>query len=176
MNWTEPQKEILSRLWTEGMTANQIAGVLGEGITRNAVIGKAHRLGLCGGDKDGSRSATTVSDSASIAADASSDEAVEAELATDAPHEKDPAVVVVKKPKAPVKSAVTIAELVEGMCRWPADASESGTFLYCGEPTADGAPYCAGHCKLAYQPTKPMRRRPDRNSLFPGIVIEAPKP
>src|SRR5688572_11355172 len=46
--WTEERVELLKKLWMEGLSASQIAGVLGEGVTRNAVIGKVHRLKLSG--------------------------------------------------------------------------------------------------------------------------------
>ena len=46
--WDEPRTELLKRLWVAGETARTIAEVLGGGVTRNAVIGKAHRLGLTG--------------------------------------------------------------------------------------------------------------------------------
>ena len=55
MQWDEPQTELLTRLWLAGKTARTIAEKLGRGVTRNAVIGKAHRLGLTG--KQGSASA-----------------------------------------------------------------------------------------------------------------------
>jgi GcrA cell cycle regulator len=54
--WDEPRTEVLTRLWLAGETARMIAEKLGGGVTRNAVIGKAHRLGLTG--KHGSKSAT----------------------------------------------------------------------------------------------------------------------
>lgn len=44
--WTEDRVELLKKLWMEGLSASQIAGELGEGVTRNAVIGKVHRLKL----------------------------------------------------------------------------------------------------------------------------------
>ncbi len=55
VQWDEPRTELLTRLWLSGATARKIAERLGGGITRNAVIGKAHRLGLTG--KQGSKSA-----------------------------------------------------------------------------------------------------------------------
>lgn len=48
MAWTDDRIELLRRLWLQGQTASQIAEQLGAGVTRNAVIGKAHRLGLSG--------------------------------------------------------------------------------------------------------------------------------
>ena len=60
VQWDEPRTEILTRLWLLGETARMIAERLGGGITRNAVIGKAHRLGLTG--KQGSKSAAPKRD------------------------------------------------------------------------------------------------------------------
>src|SRR4026209_1674872 len=47
MSWTDERVELLKKLWADGLSASQIAAELG-GITRNAVIGKVHRLGLSG--------------------------------------------------------------------------------------------------------------------------------
>ena len=55
VHWDEPRRELLTRLWLAGETARTIAEKLGGGVTRNAVIGKAHRLGLTG--KQGSKQA-----------------------------------------------------------------------------------------------------------------------
>src|SRR4030081_2846895 len=56
MNWTDERVETLKKLWADGLSASQIAAELG-GITRNAVIGKVHRLGLSGRAKSPSSSA-----------------------------------------------------------------------------------------------------------------------
>ena len=48
MSWTDERVEQLKQHWTEGKSASQIASLLGNGVTRNAVIGKVHRLGLAG--------------------------------------------------------------------------------------------------------------------------------
>src|SRR5262249_32356790 len=54
MGWTDERVELLKKLWMEGLSASQIAGILGEGVTRNAVIGKVHRLKLSGRAKPAS--------------------------------------------------------------------------------------------------------------------------
>ena len=59
MSWTDERVELLKKLWQDGLSASQIAGELG-GITRNAVIGKVHRLGLAGRARNASGLATTV--------------------------------------------------------------------------------------------------------------------
>ena len=48
LSWTDERVELLKKLWSEGLSASQIAGRLGMGVTRNAVIGKVHRLNLSG--------------------------------------------------------------------------------------------------------------------------------
>ena len=48
MSWTDERVELLKKLWNQGLSASQIAAELGGGVTRNAVIGKVHRLGLSG--------------------------------------------------------------------------------------------------------------------------------
>ena len=55
MSWTDERVELLKKLWSDGLSASQIAAELG-GITRNAVIGKVHRLGLSGRAKSPSSS------------------------------------------------------------------------------------------------------------------------
>src|ERR1700741_3654370 len=56
MSWTDERVELLKKLWSDGLSASQIAAELG-GITRNAVIGKVHRLGLSGRAKSPSSAA-----------------------------------------------------------------------------------------------------------------------
>ena len=48
MTWTDERVSLLRQLWGNGKSASEIAQILGDEITRNAVIGKAHRLGLSG--------------------------------------------------------------------------------------------------------------------------------
>ncbi len=65
MSWTEERVGLLSRLWLEGKSASQIAAALGGGLTRNAVIGKVHRLGLAGRVKASAATAPAASEEAS---------------------------------------------------------------------------------------------------------------
>ena len=53
LTWTKERIELLTKLWTEGLNASQIAAELGGGLTRNAVLGKAHRLGLAQSERKG---------------------------------------------------------------------------------------------------------------------------
>src|SRR3954453_18214202 len=53
LTWTEERIELLTKLWSEGLSASQIAAELGGDVSRNAVLGKAHRLGLAQGEGKG---------------------------------------------------------------------------------------------------------------------------
>ncbi len=63
MSWTDERVELLKKLWSDGLSASQIAAELG-GITRNAVIGKVHRLGLSGRAKSASAGCATAAQAA----------------------------------------------------------------------------------------------------------------
>lgn len=166
MNWTDERVELLRKLWGEGLSASQIAAELG-GITRNAVIGKVHRLGLSGRAKSVTASAaprprkprapshpmTTyrVAGNTALAAVA---EIAEPEA------EAEPIVELKLVPKVETFACerVTIMELRECMCRWPIGDPGREDFRFCGARSNPGNSYCDHHSTLAYQPSNERRR------------------
>lgn len=172
MSWTDERVEQLRLHWTEGKSASQIAALLGHGLTRNAVIGKVHRLGLAGRAKSPSaaisrprqpRPAPSIHRSAAprpsaavprIARGAAAF-AIAPQALADADAQDFESVVV------PMSLRVTIVELREAMCRWPLGDPASPEFRYCGSHAAAG-PYCPHHGALAYQPAQERRRERDR--------------
>ena len=68
MSWTDERVELLKKMWGEGQSASQIAKELG-GVTRNAVIGKVHRLGLSNRASSGGNSSTAKAEPKAKAAD-----------------------------------------------------------------------------------------------------------
>jgi len=164
MSWTDERVELLKKLWSDGLSASQIAGELG-GITRNAVIGKVHRLGLSGRAKSTSagaprprkpRSAAHMLriGRAAIRGNTALAHAYEVEEAE--PQQIDNII--------PIGQRRTLLELNEQTCRWPVGDPGSGDFFFCGGNTAAGLPYCAYHARVAYQPPSDRRRerRPAR--------------
>ncbi|RMB00593.1 GcrA family cell cycle regulator [Eilatimonas milleporae] len=129
MAWTDERIEQLKKLWDEGLSASQIAKELGEGVTRNAVIGKAHRLGLK------SRPSPVKSDKTKAKAPAK------------------------KAAKKEAKKFVTLLDLTDRMCKWPIGHPGDPDFHFCGRPAEPGMPYCATHCAEAYQAQPPRRDR-----------------
>ena len=154
--WTDERVSLLGRLWGEGLSASQIAGQLGGGVTRNAVIGKVHRLGLSGRGKTGQPAATSPRVAKTRAVEAprlAVPNVADAERPA-----RPPAVAVDTSVEIPVSRRVSIMELRESMCRWPLGDPTSADFGFCGARAVTGVPYCAHHCQIAYQPAAERRR------------------
>ena len=163
MSWTDARIEMLRTGWEQGLTASQIAEQLGEGISRNAVIGKAHRLGLK------ARPSPVKGGEATIAAVAV---AAVAKPVTAAPPPAVPRpAVVVRKPTRPLVAAkpakTSLLDLSEKICKWPIGHPGESDFHFCGKPSNTGFPYCNDHCLLAYQAQMPRR---DRNRAPPPVM------
>jgi GcrA cell cycle regulator len=162
MSWTDERVELLKKLWSDGLSASQIAAELG-GITRNAVIGKVHRLGLSGRAKSASsasprprkaRSPMMRIGRASMRGNTALAHAYEIEA------EATPELI---ENIIPIGQRRTILELTELTCRWPIGDPGSSEFFFCGGNTITGLPYCAYHSRVAYQPAGERRR--DRRPL-----------
>ncbi|GJE53725.1 MULTISPECIES: GcrA family cell cycle regulator [Methylobacterium] len=166
-SWTDERVESLRRLWEEGLSASQIAAQLG-GVTRNAVIGKVHRLGLAGRVKpNGAAGQVTGRKKPGLEAEA-------AVVLAEEPTLPEPPAVISHRPApnfplvAPVAVAepnglavserVTIMDLRESMCRWPLGDPTSPDFRFCGGRAITGLPYCTAHAQIAYQPAAERKR------------------
>jgi len=141
MAWTDERVAKLRELWDKGLSASQIATALAEGVTRNAVIGKAHRMNLA------SRPSPVKSDA------------------------KKKVKKAVEKKDAPVKTKmstgkVSLLELRERMCKWPIGHPGEANFHFCGKESNPTFPYCPEHCAQAYQVQQPRRdRRANRGRI-----------
>ncbi|WP_319772294.1 GcrA family cell cycle regulator [Breoghania sp.] len=167
MSWTTERVDLLKRLWSEGLSASQIATELG-GVTRNAVIGKVHRLGLSGRAKTASAPAkprrTRPAASAPTTRPAAPPAAPRTVGATALKAEAAPVAVVAAQP-APVAELVipeeqraTILQLNERTCKWPIGDPSREDFYFCGRNSEPGVPYCPHHCRIAYQPMNDRKR------------------
>jgi GcrA cell cycle regulator len=163
--WTDDRVELLGRLWAEGQSASQIAAVLGGGVTRNAVIGKVHRLGLSGRGKTGAAPVAarpakpTRSPSHPMAMDGARINGTPDVVAGEAKVEVRPPAAWQKSEIAiPETRLVTILELRDSMCKWPIGDPSRADFGFCGQRSATGLPYCSAHCQVAYQPAAERRR------------------
>jgi GcrA cell cycle regulator len=145
MGWTDERVEALKKLWLDGLSASQIAKQLGSGLTRNAVIGKVHRLGLSG------RAAASTPQRAAFKTarpPRPATPAVPAPRRVEAVVEQKAVVVVHAVEET---GSATVLTLDARMCKWPiGDPSRDG-FSFCGRANSDG-PYCTHHASMAYQP------------------------
>lgn len=128
MSWTDERVALLTKLWGEGKTAAEIASALG-GVTRNAVIGKAHRLKL-------SNRVSPIQQNKKPAP---------------VKVERKKAEPMPVKDKADGQDGVALTDLGANMCRWPYGDPRDEGFGFCGEESISGIPYCEEHAKAAYQ-------------------------
>lgn len=164
MNWTDERVELLKKLWSDGLSASQIAAELG-GVTRNAVIGKVHRLGLSGRAKAAPAAAPRARKPRPVVASAPAPVRTMVSGNTALAPVLRPMIVAepeeVSDPVAnvvPMTERCTILDLTEFTCRWPVGEPGKSDFFYCGSRTKTGLPYCAYHSRIAYQPVQDRRR------------------
>ena len=147
MSWTDDKIDKLQRLWGKGLTASQIAKEIGGGITRNAVIGKAHRLKL-------------PSRPSPVKSDAKKATAAPAAAPASAPARPAPEKVAPKATEDQPEHRTALLELTEQTCKWPIGHPGDADFYFCGKPSRPGVPYCPDHCLMAFQAQLPRKDRP----------------
>ena len=149
VGWTEDRVGALKKLWLEGQSASQIAKALGGGVTRNAVIGKVHRLGLSGRAAPSQPARTTFRPTRprpAAPAAPSAPRRIEAVQPRPAPQ---PAPRPEPVPDLP--GTATVMTLGSHMCKWPIGDPSSAEFSFCGRRASEGV-YCVEHARVAYQP------------------------
>jgi GcrA cell cycle regulator len=153
MGWTEERVEVLKKLWLDGHSASQIAKQLG-GVTRNAVIGKVHRLGLSGRATP-SQPARPAFKAPRPARPAPSSPHIQRRVAD---HHVAPTAVVRAAPYVEVPGTATVLTLGAHMCKWPIGDPATDDFTFCGRRASDDGPYCVDHARLAYQPQQVRKK------------------
>jgi GcrA cell cycle regulator len=159
----------LRKLWAEGHSASQIAKQLG-GVTRNAVIGKVHRLGLSGRAtpsrpvKRPPRLARPKPGYATERAITASpvDQPQTTQAPVPAPQPRPASLSPLSPVLTPDGAPATILTLRDSMCKWPIGDPADPKFAFCGRK-ADCGPYCTEHAAVAFQPA---RKREGRKSEY----------
>jgi GcrA cell cycle regulator len=184
MGWTEERVELLKKLWLEGLSASQIAGVLGEGVTRNAVIGKVHRLKLTGRAKPassaprvrtaprsqgvrrvstpsggGNRMSSGVSSMMKSRSMGPAPMHGATALKIDAEYEREVYVAPqVQELFIPVEKRLNLLQLNEETCKWPIGDPLTPDFYFCGQHSEESKPYCEFHSRRAYHQLEKKKR------------------
>jgi GcrA cell cycle regulator len=161
ITWSDDRVEQLKKLWEAGLSASQIAAELGN-VTRNAVIGKVHRLGLSGRAKSPTtsvprpRKARPAQHIIRITRPVARGNTALAQ-AFEVEYEADP---IAFDNVVPMSQRKTLLELNEDTCHWPVGDPGSPDFFFCGGKSLANLPYCAHHSRIAYQPAAERRRTP----------------
>jgi GcrA cell cycle regulator len=159
LTWSDDRVEQLKKLWEAGLSASQIAVELGR-VTRNAVIGKAHRLGLSGRSKAPiiARPRQHRARVARVTYEPRRPTRVAIALAEIGEVDNGPAQVAYDN-VIPITQRRSLAELTEATCHWPVGDPAMREFFFCGGKTLTGLPYCAHHARVAYMSAAERRRK-----------------
>ena len=139
MSWTEEKVAKLKELWGKGNTASQIAEIIG-GISRNAVIGKAHRLNLSAKIK--TRTATSNQNFIS-----NNNQRTNSRKGRKSKFKS----LIIEKDFEP-ENPKQLEELDENLCKWPIGHPDEKSFYFCGRSSLKDFSYCKLHLLYAYQP------------------------
>jgi GcrA cell cycle regulator len=154
-DWSEAADAQLRKLYGDGLSASQIAAEIGGGVTRNAVIGKVHRLGLSGrpkpvsSNKGGWKKRRAWKPPVRVGAAAKGGP----DLIPVEP--KEPTVELA----IPIEERKTILQLTEHTCRWPIGDVGDEDFHFCGRQPKPGLVYCEHHARRAYESVSVRRQR-----------------
>ena len=157
MSWTQDKEEKLKQLWEKGHTASQIAEILGD-TTRNAVIGKAHRLKL--------------------AARAPSKKSQSQRKEINASQIKDEKQITRKSrfksllldKNFEAENPKKLEELGDKNCRWPIGHPNEENFYFCGRTSIEGFSYCKLHVLYAFQPKNPKEELINKEDDVPAFI------
>jgi GcrA cell cycle regulator len=184
--WTEERTATLRRMWEQGDSATMITTCLGAGTTRNAIIGKAHRLKLGTHPKNLPKAPAALPDlkkslkvtrtvqiephakvfkgagrvMARFFGPAIAASAKQTAVAAIVPVQKPQAALVVsEKPFTPVEKRLSLLQLNESVCKWPIGDPHQKGFYFCGQQSEAHMPYCRYHNNEAYYYVSKRKRR-----------------
>ena len=140
MSWTEEKVAKLKELWGKGNTASQIAEIIG-GLSRNAVIGKAHRLNLSAKIKTRGASYKQNLEEVSVKKSNNSSRVRKSKFKS----------LIIEKDFEP-ENPKQLEELDENSCKWPIGHPDEKSFYFCGRSSLKDFSYCKLHLLYAYQP------------------------
>ncbi len=143
--WTTRKIDKLKKLWDKGLSTSEIGKKLG--VSKNAVVGKAHRIGL--------KSRVSPIKTAKNVVKETIEKVVRSSKVDDIDLDEEEIKVmpVVHKARSSASKdlpGVAINDIKPGMCRWPSGDPRGDDFRFCGEPSHKGKPYCLHHCTVAY--------------------------
>jgi len=183
MSWTDERIALLKKMWKDGKSAAEIAKVLAKGVTRNAVIGKAHRMGLSGRPSPIKKPAAAPKKEKEAAAPkkevAAPRETASRSKAAPAPSAKPSPMLAreaeelkkIEKEVVQLGGGVSLLDLTERMCKWPIGDPREAEFSFCGRGIRVGTPYCPEHAAMAYQSSSRSRNQHHQHRTSPAAAV-----
>lgn len=166
--WSDDRVERLKTLFEAGLSMSQIAAELGNGVSRNAVIGKVNRLGLQPRGWGNKPKSSVKAEPAARQAPSRILRGIAGERerrkCAAIAQEFDPAGDADSSIPVPAEQRVSLDGLTADNCHWPVGDPHSQDFYFCGGNALSGQPYCARHSRVAYQPAVDRRRAPPRGA------------
>ena len=163
MSWTEEKVAKLKELWGKGNTASQIAEIIG-GISRNAVIGKAHRLNLSAKIKTRTATSNQNFESSLNEKNTKSKKIRRSKFKS----------LIIEKDFEP-ENPKQLEELDENTCKWPIGHPDDKAFYFCGRSSLKDFSYCKLHLLYAFQPKGKKEDIPEKDEVpeFLGKKIKS---
>ena len=149
MSWTEEKVAKLKELWGKGNTASQIAEIIG-GISRNAVIGKAHRLNL----------SAKIKTRTAISNESFENSVVDKNVKSKRNRRSKFKSLIIEKDFEP-ENPKQLEELDENSCKWPIGHPDEKGFYFCGRSSLKDFSYCKLHILYAYQAKESKGKKDD---------------
>ena len=158
MSWTEEKVEKLKELWTKGYTASQISEMLGD-TTRNAVIGKSHRLNL---------EARAPSKQTSYSS--SKQEVRVTKRVAQPMSRKSTFQSILLDKNFEAEKPTSLENLTDTTCKWPIGHPDEDNFYFCGRSPEGEFPYCKLHVLYAFQPKGQKEEVLDKEDEVPAFL------
>ena len=162
MSWTEEKVSKLKELWGKGNTASQIAEIIG-GISRNAVIGKAHRLNLSAKIKTRTAISNKKFETSMERKNIKSRRGRKSKFKS----------LIIEKDFEP-ENPKQLEELDDNSCKWPIGHPDESSFYFCGRTSLKDFSYCKLHLLYAYQPKGKKEENTDKDEI-PGFLEKKTK-
>ena len=158
MSWNEEKVNKLKELWGKGKTASQIAEIIG-GVSRNAVIGKAHRLNL----------SSKIKTKTIYSKNSSSQNYVEKDVKKKRLTKSKFRSMLIEKDFEP-ENPKQLEELDESLCKWPIGHPNEDSFYFCGRKSLKDFSYCKLHLLYAFQPKGKKEDVIEKNDEVPKFI------
>ncbi len=158
MSWTREREEKLKELWKKGHTASQIAEILGD-TTRNAVIGKAHRLKLAA--RAASKGSKLIKNQTQKNKEVRNEKFISRKARFKS--------LLLDKNFEP-ENPKTLEQLEDKNCRWPIGHPDEKNFYFCGRTPVEGFSYCKLHVLYAFQPKNQKEELIEKEDDVPDFI------